>query len=140
MKLEKSCGAVLFTIGGKRCYVLVRSANKRHWGLPKGHVEAGETEQETALREVIEETGIKASLTEGFRKQIEYDMPNGARKQVVFFVAKYDGATQEFVLNPSEVSDIVAVPLDEALKMITHDAVRQVLLEADCWISREGGE
>ena len=74
---EKSCGAVLFKEDEKRYYVLVKSTTNNNWGLPKGHVENNETEQETALREVMEETGINAEIIEGFREQIEYVMPNG---------------------------------------------------------------
>ena len=52
---EKSCGAVLFTTEkGIKKFLLVES---NYFGFPKGHVEENETEQETALREIKEETG-----------------------------------------------------------------------------------
>ena len=137
MKFEKSCGAVLFKQRGKRYYVLVKSTNNSFWGLPKGRVEANETEQETALREIMEETGVQAKIIGDFRRQIEYDMPCGARKQVVFFAAEYGADAGAFGSNPSEISNIVAVPLEEALKMLTHDDMRQVLLQADEWISQQ---
>ena len=109
--LEKSCGAVLFTENGNRQYVVVKSAIKKHWSLPKGHVEGDETERETALREIKEETGIDAEIIEGFREQIEYIMPNGVRKQVVFFIAKY--ANQELRSNIFEISTIMIVEINE---------------------------
>ena len=58
----KSCGAVLFTdVNGERHYVLVSSVNNANvFGLPKGQMEKGETEQETASREILEETSVVA--------------------------------------------------------------------------------
>jgi 8-oxo-dGTP pyrophosphatase MutT (NUDIX family) len=67
---EKSCGAVLFTGNKERNYVLVKSATNNSWGLPKGHVENNETEQETALREIMEETGVKANITRRCKKRV----------------------------------------------------------------------
>jgi len=130
---EKSCGAVLYTEKEKRLYVLVKSTLNNHWGLPKGHVECDEAEHETALREITEETGVNAEIVKGFREQIEYIMPNGNNKQVVFFVAKYEN--QELRTNQIEINSIKTVTLDEALNMISHDDVKNVLLIADNFIS-----
>ena len=56
-RTEKSCGAVVYTeIGGKRRYLLVDSIRETNCGFPKGHMEDGETKEETALREIEEET------------------------------------------------------------------------------------
>lgn len=58
MKEEKSCGAVLLRWECNELEVLlVRHRNGSHWSFPKGHVEAGEQERQTALREIREETG-----------------------------------------------------------------------------------
>ena len=59
MKQEKSCGAVIFREdGGGRRFYLVLTSVKGHVTLCKGHVEKGETEHETAVREIMEETGL----------------------------------------------------------------------------------
>ena len=64
---EKSCGAVLFTTEkGIKKFLLVES---NYFGFPKGHVEENETEQETALREIKEETGVDATIIPGFRER-----------------------------------------------------------------------
>ena len=58
---EKSCGAIVFTReNGIRKYVIIRGTGiyQGFNGFPKGHMEEGETESETALREVKEETGM----------------------------------------------------------------------------------
>ena len=61
MKKEKSCGAVIFR-RKKELEVLVIRQNQGHWCFPKGHVENDETERETAVREVREETGVDAQI------------------------------------------------------------------------------
>ena len=59
MTLEKSCGAIVFRkFHGNVEILLINHANGGHWSFPKGHVEDGETEVETATREIFEETGL----------------------------------------------------------------------------------
>ena len=94
MNYEYSCGAVVFTrIGGVPHYLLVRAKDQRKGchGFPKGHMEPGETEEQTALREIFEETGLRVQLLEGFRAVTEYPLPcpPDTRKRVVFFLAEY---------------------------------------------------
>ena len=60
MKHEKSCGAVII----KNNKVLVLQQVAGHWGFPKGHVEKGETEVETAIREIKEETNLDVEINE----------------------------------------------------------------------------
>ncbi len=62
MKTEKSCGAIVFTRkNGEIHYCVIRQTNG-DYGFPKGHMEPEETEQETALREIFEEVGLKVQL------------------------------------------------------------------------------
>ncbi len=57
-KVEESAGGVVLrNIGGVPHVLVIRDPYKK-WGLPKGHAEEGEGPQETALREVAEETGL----------------------------------------------------------------------------------
>lgn len=108
MKYEKSCGAVIWrNNGGRREYLLI--LNKKgnacgHWGFPKGHVEADETEQETAKREIFEETGIRiSSFAENFRTVSSYNPLPDVNKDVVYFLAEVDSDCVE--LQQSEVAD-----------------------------------
>ena len=87
MKYEKSCGAVIFE-GDK---VLVIQQVKGHWGFPKGHVEDGETEVETAIREIKEETNLDVEIDETHRYIETYRPKEDVEKDVVFFVAKKIG-------------------------------------------------
>ncbi|NLG24694.1 MAG: NUDIX domain-containing protein, partial [Clostridiales bacterium] len=54
MGYEKSCGAVVWRRAARGREVLVIRQRAGHWGFPKGHVKPGETERQTALREIRE--------------------------------------------------------------------------------------
>ena len=71
MKKEKSCGAVVYRMeDGSPEILLIKHRNGGHWAFPKGHVEKNETESETALREIQEETGLAVDLDTGFRETV----------------------------------------------------------------------
>ena len=56
---EKSCGAIVYRkYHGNTEILLIKHINSGHWSFPKGHVERGETEVQTAHREILEETNI----------------------------------------------------------------------------------
>ena len=59
MKREKSCGALVYRItqSGQKELLFIKHRHGTHWSFPKGHMEEGESEVQTALREVKEETG-----------------------------------------------------------------------------------
>ena len=60
---EKSCGAIVFHRFKDGIKVLlVKNRNGKYWSFPKGHVEKGESEHQTAAREIKEETGLEVRL------------------------------------------------------------------------------
>ena len=59
MEYEKSCGAVVYKIRYGRVYFLVEHMKLGHISIPKGHMEGDETEEETAVREIREETSLE---------------------------------------------------------------------------------
>ena len=133
MNYEYSCGAVVFTrIGGVPHYLLVRAKDQREGchGFPKGHMEPGETEEQTALREIFEETGLRVQLLEGFRAVTEYPLPcpPDTRKRVVFFLGEYED--QAVTVQESELADYVLAPFAEALKLTEFEDSKQILREA----------
>lgn len=89
---RKSCGVIPYRWNGDKKEILVVFEQfSQCWSLPKGHMEAGETEAQTALRELFEETGLTAVLDTGRHATIEYPISPIARKQVVFFPGQVSG-------------------------------------------------
>lgn len=89
--LRKSCGVIPYRVReGEREYLVVLQTNNC-WSFPKGHIEAGETEIQAALRELYEETGLTASLDAASRVVSEYHIPPFTQKQVVLFQGKAQG-------------------------------------------------
>ena len=139
MNYEYSCGAVVFTrIGGVPHYLLVRAKDQREGchGFPKGHMEPGETEEQTALREILEETGLRVQLLEGFRAVTEYPLPcpPDTRKRVVFFLAEYEN--QPVRIQESELAGFALAPFDEALALTEYADSRQILTDAHAFLTR----
>ncbi len=130
--LERSCGAVISTEkDGVRYYVLVKGG---YIGLPKGHMEPGESERTTALREVREETCVKARLVPGFRRVVKYHMPNGNDKRVVYFLGEF--SAQEARRNPEEFLKVLVLPYAEALRALTFENDKSTLRAAERWMKR----
>jgi len=110
MKKEKSCGAVVYQFQDAQLYLLILKMRKGHYSIPKGHVENQESEEETALREIKEETNLKVKIDTNFREVITYFPFEGVSKEVVFFVAKYiDGEVKE---QESEIIEILEQVLE----------------------------
>ena len=89
---RKSCGVLPYReADGQREYLIVFERHSQCWSLPKGHMEPGETEVQTALRELQEETGLAAVLDVSDTAVIEYPISPMGKKQVVFFLGYVSG-------------------------------------------------
>ena len=130
---EKSCGALIFrNEGGKRSYLLLHYAGG-HWDFPKGHVESGESEEQTARREIQEETGITSlEFLSGFREMISYTFRHNtgevAQKQVAFFLAKTD---EKRVCLSDEHIGFAWLSYLSAKKKATYENARSLLEKAE---------
>ncbi len=121
MKNEKSCGCIIIDNGK----VLLVKQTAGHWGFPKGHVEANETEIETAIRETKEETNLSVEIVSNARYTMEYVIDEDIHKEVVYFVAKE--TTNNVIAQESEISDIKWFSFKEALETISFDNAKALL-------------
>ena len=130
MKWEKSCGGVVFTRENNTIRYLIIRHLGGHCGFPKGHIEPGESEPETAIREIREETGLAVSLVEGFRAADSYPLPNtpGAWKEIVYFLAEF--SDQTIHTQPEEISEAYLVSYEEALRLLPFPDSKRILTEA----------
>ena len=140
MMTEKSCGAVIFTReNGQIRYVLIHG-KKGIWGFPKGHMEGSETETETALREIGEETGLRVRFIEGFREQDAYSLVHEGKpdtiKTVVYFLAEYFG--QPLLPRDDEIAGIALFSYEEALERVQKGASKEILGRAAQYIRSMG--
>ena len=139
MTYEYSCGAVVFTmINGAPHYLLIRQNDQTEGchGFPKGHMEPGETEEQTALREIYEEVGLRVRLIPGFRAVTEYQLPSppDTRKRVVFFLAEYED--QATVVQESELASITIAPWPRALELTEFADSKKILTDAHAFLTK----
>ena len=135
MNYEKSCGIVPYiVINGEILYILI-TQNNGITCFPKGHVEANETEKETALRECYEETKLEVDIIPGYRDTSTYYMPEyDAEKTVVYFLGKIKNL--DYHKQDSEIKDIKMCNYEEACKEITYDNTRQILISANNFLKK----
>ena len=124
MKQEKSCGCIVIN---EKDEVLLIHHNDGHWDFPKGHVEYGETEIQTAVREVKEETNIDVEVNEKYRYTIKYSPKENVIKEVVYFLAK--NITNNELPQLEEVSEVNWFNYEDAIKKITYDNAREILIK-----------
>ncbi len=105
--------------------------------FPKGHVEEGETEQQTAEREVYEETGVLISIKDSFRETIRYSPTRGVEKDVVYFLA-YTGK-RELHARKGEIAETFWIDVRRANDILEHENDRYVLARALEYIEEEEG-
>jgi len=124
MKKEKSCGCIIIN---DRKEVLLIHHNAGHWDFPKGHMEEGETEIETAIREVKEETNIDVEVNEKYRYSTTYSPKEDVIKEVIYFLARNISDNKQAQLE--EVSEVKWFGMEEAIDKITYDNSRNILIQ-----------
>lgn len=131
MNYEKSCGAVVFTKIDNCIKYLVIQNLSGIYGFPKGHVEEGESETETALREVFEEVGVKVKLIKGFRTEDEHlnTQKENTMKKIVYFLGEYDN--QEINYQKEEVSNAELIDYETAMNLFQFESSKRILKEAN---------
>ncbi len=118
---RKSCGVLPYrVVNGEPEYLIVFEKFSKCWSLPKGHMEVGETEIETAQRELLEETGLTAKLDTSATAVIEYPISPIAKKQVVFFLGEVSGTPKT---HPGEIEGFKWVKAEELKNYLFPDTV-----------------
>ena len=131
MPLEKSSGAIVFKREEGEVYYLLLLYEWGHWGFPKGNIEEGESLEETARREIKEETGLEVDFIEGFKEWIKYFYKIDDRN--VFKIATYllaEAKGKEVTLS-HEHDDYEWLKFNEAVKRLNFDNAKEVLKKAN---------
>ena len=132
---EKSCGAVVHRErSGVREYLIIRH-NGGHWSFPKGHMESGENEVQTATREILEETGLHTEIDTAFRSIVTYSPKNGVMKDVVFFLASVIGGTEH--AQEEEIAQLEWLTFEQARATVTFPTDTGVLEAADEFLQKK---
>jgi len=136
VKRKISSGGIVFRKSGDSCDVLIASrttqTGKKVWCLPKGLIEQGEKPEDTALREVEEETGVKGEIVEklGDIKYWYMSRDEGVRyfKIVSFYLMEYrSGDSRPF---DRELDEVVWTPIEKALGLLSYDSEREMMEKA----------
>ncbi len=134
MNYEKSCGAIVYRrYHGNTEILLVRHIRSGCWSFPKGHMEEGETEEETARREIKEETGLDVLLDTGFRETVTFSPKRGTRKTVVYFVGM--ALSHELIPQQEEISQLRWLEIGQAAETLSYENDRIVAAKAKAFIA-----
>ena len=134
MNYEKSCGAIVYRrFHGNTEILLIRHIKSGYWSFPKGHVENGETEVETATREIKEETNIEVLIDSGFRETVSFSPRRDTSKTVVYFVAK--ALNNDTKPQLEEISEIRWVEIGQAASHLTYDNDKLIVNKAKAFIA-----
>ena len=123
---ENSCGAIVFNENTEK--ILLVKMHNGNWGFPKGHIENNETKEETAIREVQEETNVTIKIIPNFEREIKYIPNEKTIKKVTIFA----GITQDedVKIDTFEIEAFQWCTYEEALKLVTYKLQKDVLEKA----------
>lgn len=135
MNYEKSCGAIVYRkFHGNTEILLIKHIKSGCWSFPKGHMEDGETETETAVREIKEETNIDIVIDDSaFRETVVFNPRRDTRKEVVYFIGRatsFDAKPQE-----EEISEIRWVEIGCAGSKLAYDNDRQIINHVKAYLA-----
>ena len=136
MKELVSAGIITFYIKNEVPHFLLLHYPHGHWDLPKGKIEKGESKETAALRELKEETGLKAQIIDGFEKKFDYFFKqNGEliKKTVYFFIGQ--ALSDEIALSEEHIG-FTWLAYDQALERLTFENAKEVLKQAHDFLNK----
>ena len=122
MRNEKSCGCIIINDGK---VLLIEQANTGTYNFPKGHMNPGETEIETATREVKEETNLDVIINSKLRFSLSYVQKNIINKEVVYYVAKAININ-EIKAQEKEIKQMIWVDINKVYDTLTFDNLKEI--------------
>lgn len=118
--MEYSCGGVVYTVtNGVKEFLIIRQKNGNHFGFPKGHMENNEKKEETAFREIKEETGIEVYVFINKHQSVTYSPYPGVSKEVTYFLC--EAKNRQYKRQEEEIAEIMWVKHNEVLEKLTYD-------------------
>ena len=137
MSNEKSCGAVIFKRSKEGIKYLLLHYGAGHWDFPKGHQEKNEKEEQTAAREIKEETGIEdIEFVDNFRATIKYFFKKGEEKiykEVIFFLLQ--SATDKVTLSNEHIG-YAWLSYEHAYKKLTFNNSKELVEKVDKFLHK----
>jgi 8-oxo-dGTP pyrophosphatase MutT (NUDIX family) len=135
----RSAGIIVFRDGAHNREYLLLHYPHGHWDFAKGKIEGDETDIAAAHRELDEETGLQASLIEGFQETYSYSFTekNGeqAQKTVILFLGRNRPFYREPWLSHEHVQ-YAWLPYEQALARLTYDNSQEVLKKAEQYLTK----
>ncbi len=140
MLKEKSAGVIVYRIGeNNEINYLVLYHGGDYWNFAKGHVEAGESEGEAALRELKEEAGIDVELIDGWRQQTQFFFKEKhregtplIRKDFILYLAKAPEKAEIKISH--EHQGFAWLDFKMATKYIKFKNLKEILAEANSYL------
>ncbi|XP_042862979.1 bis(5'-nucleosyl)-tetraphosphatase [asymmetrical]-like [Penaeus japonicus] len=135
----RAAGLVIFRcIATEIQYLLMQASYAdHHWSPPKGHVDPGESDLETALRETEEEAGLSGSdftLIDSFKKELKYEV-RGKPKTVIYWLAELNNGSKEVTLSEEHL-EFRWLPLAEACSLAKYPNLVSTLEECEEFIKK----
>ena len=128
MKYEKSCGAIVYKKESNEIYILLVQMNRGHWSFPKGHMNLDETEEQTSMREIKEETNLKIEIVEGFRQTVTYLSDIYTMKEVIYILAEPKSGILH--RQETEIKSISWFKFENAIDKLSYDKDKEILKQA----------
>lgn len=135
MNFERSCGAIVYRKShGNTEILLIKHLRSGCWSFPKGHIEDGETETQTAVREIKEETNIDISIDDtSFRETVVFSPRRDTKKEVVYFIGR--ALSMNAVPQEDEISEIRWVEIGAAPSRLTYDNDKIIVNKARAYLA-----
>lgn len=119
--MEKSCGCIVFN---NNRVLIVRQVSGVY-GFPKGHIENGETEEQCAIRETLEETGVSVNVLSQYRFCISYFVHENIPKDVIYFISFLNGS-DDITIQTDELSDAFWIDVSSVRDYLTFDNLKDL--------------